>query len=193
MRLAVLVSSVVITLSLLVISKAMADGPKTVFSPKPSNEAYSPVSIAAEEQPSSANNEPIHIVPASIDLVGPVDIAVGSSFTINLSGPFKTIHVADPRILEILPLSDRSMLLVGKGAGITDIDVFGENAVQIAKFQAFIGLCTDCRVIELHNTPGSLAGSAIFECQQSGGCRSSAPSLAPPPSKVVNTNSSSKQ
>jgi Pilus formation protein N terminal region len=177
---AIVLSGVVVSL-LFIVPKAISEGQKTVSSPVST--------AAAEEHHGPPSGESINITPVTAK---PIDIAVGSSLTINLSKTFKTIHVADPNVVDVLPINDQTMVLVGKDVGITDIDVFGEKSDQIAKFAAFIGICSTCKVVEIHNLPGFLVGKSTFECAQSGGCSLIAPKQERPPPQVININPAPK-
>jgi Flp pilus assembly secretin CpaC len=100
---------------LLTVSKAMAEGPITVYGPK-----------EPEEQKSLVLTEIVNVAP-------------GGSTIRKFAEPFKTIHIANDKILNAEPLNDRSILLIGKEVGETDVDVLGETepiailSVSVAK------------------------------------------------------------
>lgn len=50
-----------------------------------------------------------------------------------LSAPFKTFHVANPDIVDILPLNDTTVSITGKKIGDTDIDILGNRSEPVAK------------------------------------------------------------
>ncbi len=47
--------------------------------------------------------------------------------------PFKTFHIANPDLINILPLNDTTVLITGKKFGNTDIDILGDKSEPIAK------------------------------------------------------------
>jgi hypothetical protein len=45
--------------------------------------------------------------------------------------PFKTIHITDPNIVDVVAISDRTAILVPKTAGSTNIDFLGEETSEL--------------------------------------------------------------
>jgi Flp pilus assembly secretin CpaC len=54
-------------------------------------------------------------------------VAVNKSRTVSFTLPFKTVAVAALEIAEITAITDRSLYIVGKTVGTTDISVFDKN------------------------------------------------------------------
>lgn len=54
-----------------------------------------------------------------------VNVAVGKSEVIELSAPYTEAMVADPEVADILPLSNRSVYVVGKRTGSTVLTIYG--------------------------------------------------------------------
>lgn len=47
--------------------------------------------------------------------------------------PFRTFHIANPDLIDILPLNDTTVLITAKKYGDTDIDILGDKSEPIAK------------------------------------------------------------
>ncbi len=54
-----------------------------------------------------------------------VEVPAGKSQVIELPGPYVDVMVANPEIADVLPLSNRSIYVVGKKAGATGLTVYG--------------------------------------------------------------------
>jgi hypothetical protein len=55
----------------------------------------------------------------------------GMSKHVEVAKTFKTIHITDPNIVDVVVISDRTAILVPKNAGSTNIDFLGEGLPEL--------------------------------------------------------------
>ena len=61
-----------------------------------------------------------------------VVVAVGKSQVIELPAPYSDLMIADPKIADVLPLTNHSVYVVGKGMGSTALTIYGPGKRLIA-------------------------------------------------------------
>jgi pilus assembly protein CpaC len=61
-----------------------------------------------------------------------VVVAVGKSQVIELAAPYSDLMIADPKIADVLPLTNHSVYVVGKGMGSTALTIYGPGKRLIA-------------------------------------------------------------
>ncbi len=59
-------------------------------------------------------------------------VAINKSQILRLDVPFTNISIGNPKIADVLPLTDRTMYILGKGLGSTSLTIFGRNRQLIA-------------------------------------------------------------
>jgi pilus assembly protein CpaC len=78
--------------------------------------------------PVLAQSLPLGNPGAAVEVVVPV----GKSQVIELPAPYTDVMIADPKIADVLPLSNRSVYVVGKGMGSTALTIYGPGKQLIA-------------------------------------------------------------
>jgi pilus assembly protein CpaC len=68
-----------------------------------------------------------------------VVIPVGKSQVIELPAPYTDVMIANPKVADVMPLSSRSIYVVGKGMGTTALTVYGPGKRMIASADIEIG------------------------------------------------------
>jgi pilus assembly protein CpaC len=61
-----------------------------------------------------------------------VVVAVGKSQVLELPAPYSDLMIADPKIADVLPLTNHSVYVVGKGMGSTALTIYGPGKRLIA-------------------------------------------------------------
>lgn len=89
-------------------------------------------------------------------------LAPGVSQVVSAKAPFKTIHITDPAIVDIVVVSDRSAILVPKAVGKTSVDFLDEKAA-FATLNVLVGNDAGYRQIEVHNK-ALLTSATNFRC-----------------------------
>lgn len=56
-----------------------------------------------------------------------VDVAVGKSMVLRFDRPIVDVLVGDPKIADVIPLTDRSIYVIGKGVGGTSLTLFSRG------------------------------------------------------------------
>jgi Flp pilus assembly secretin CpaC len=153
LRFTPLVPSIVIMLLLLTISRAMAEGPITVYTP-----------TAPEEQNSLVSTESVKVAP-------------GRSEIRKFSETFKSIHVANPKVLDATPINDSSILLTGKEVGETDVVVLGDRSEPIAILSVSVASAAASaessaigRYVVIHDGGNSIADTTQYWCKEGAMC-----------------------
>lgn len=108
-----------------------------------------------------------------------INMTVGTSTTVAVKRPFKTIHIIDPSVVDARAETDQRFTLLPKSAGQTTINILDENSNQIASVG--IVVASNLRVTEelaretYENVPGrvrvhangkSLAGVTFYRCNR---------------------------
>jgi pilus assembly protein CpaC len=79
----------------------------------------------------------------------PVRVILGKSETIRTDSSFVDIVVADPETADILPLTDRSVSILGKKVGSTRVSVFAEGKQLVGVFDVEVSYDTSQLAAEL--------------------------------------------
>jgi pilus assembly protein CpaC len=68
-----------------------------------------------------------------------VQISAGKSQVLELPSGYNDLMIADPKIADVLPLSSRSVYIVGKGVGSTALTIYGPGKSLIAAVNVVVG------------------------------------------------------
>jgi pilus assembly protein CpaC len=79
-----------------------------------------------------------------------VVVPVGKSQVIELPEPYTDIMIAEPKIADVLPLTSRSVYVVGKGMGSTALTVYGPGRRLIAAANIVVSADLDGLKARLH-------------------------------------------
>src|SRR6185312_14937608 len=120
--------------------------------------------------------------------------------TIQLDRPFATMHVTNPEIVDILPLSDRAATLVPKTGGITSVDIVDDKATLVSSLIVrvtpanFAPPVPVVGRVEVHNNWAHIGSSTVYLCGLAG-CQfvheeelKAAPPPIPQPARVTNNS-----
>jgi hypothetical protein len=116
-------------------------------------------------QPVTPSQEPL-IVTEPQPTQG-IQLQTGLSTTIKIGRPFRTIHITNPDIIDALPISDQSAILVPKAVGATNIDIIDEHSVRIASVNIFVGEGRGYRRVEIHNKK-LVTSATLYRCGDTG-------------------------
>lgn len=81
---------------------------------------------------SNGNGHEVRIQRRSGLHAGEFIVPVNKSQILRLDQPFATISIGNPKIADVLALTDRTMYILGKGLGSTSLTIFGKNRRLIA-------------------------------------------------------------
>jgi Flp pilus assembly secretin CpaC len=150
LRFTALAPSILMVILLLTISRAMAEGPITVYTPKIPNERNSLVSTES------------------------VNVAPGRSEIRKFSDGFTSIHIGNPKVVDATPINDRSILLVGKEVGETDVVVLGDHSEPIAILSVSVAKSAATSAessaigsyVVIHDGGNSIADTTRYWCKE---------------------------
>ncbi|HEY3811670.1 MAG TPA: type II and III secretion system protein family protein [Caulobacteraceae bacterium] len=71
-----------------------------------------------------------------------VDVSAGKSQVLELPANYKDLMIADPKVADVLPLSSRSVYIVGKTMGSTALTIYGPGKSLIAAVNVVVGADT---------------------------------------------------
>ena len=74
---------------------------------------------------------------------GEVVVPINKSQILQVDVPFKEVLVGNPEIADVLPLTDRSIYILGKSLGSTNLTIYGSNKQLIAVADLVISLDVD--------------------------------------------------
>lgn len=74
---------------------------------------------------------------------GEIVVPVNKSQILQVDVPFKEVLVGNPDIADVLPLTDRSIYILGKSLGSTNLTIYGSNKQLIAVADLVISLDVD--------------------------------------------------
>lgn len=74
---------------------------------------------------------------------GEVVVPINKSQILQVDVPFKEVLVGNPEIADVLPLTDRSIYILGKSLGSTNLTIYGNNKQLIAVADLVISLDVD--------------------------------------------------
>lgn len=79
------------------------------------------------------------VVSADTGHAGEISVPVNKSRILRVDRAFKDIIVGNPEIADIMPLSDRSIYLLGKEVGSTNVTIYGNNKRLLAVVDVTVG------------------------------------------------------
>jgi hypothetical protein len=93
---------------------------------------------------------PITVAPQPTQVI---TMTQGKSTTISVAIPFRTIHITNPDIVDIVLTTDRTATLVPKAPGATNVDFFDEKNLVIAGVNVVVNvneLAVQTRIYDHH-------------------------------------------
>ena len=72
--------------------------------------------------------------------VGKLQVVLGNSETVRISLPFSEIVVGDPEIADVNPLTDKTLYVLGRRLGTTNVTLFDENKQLVAVIDILEGV-----------------------------------------------------
>ncbi len=79
-----------------------------------------------------------------------LEIGQGKSQVVEIPSPYVDLMVADPKIADVLPLSDHSVYVIGKGLGATALTVYGPGKQLVAAVNVVVGPDIEDFKLRLH-------------------------------------------
>lgn len=87
-----------------------------------------PAMSLAQTAPASADREEtITLASTGGPAMADVNVAVGKSMVLRFDRPIVDVLVGDPNIADVIPLTDRSIYVIGKGVGGTSLTLFSRG------------------------------------------------------------------
>ena len=96
-----------------------------------------------------------------------VSVAAGKSATIETSEDVKDIMVADPSVADVLPLTSRSVYVVGKKMGATALSIYGSNKRLLTTANIVVSADVETLKNRLHEILPKEADIAVRSANQS--------------------------
>jgi Flp pilus assembly secretin CpaC len=95
------------------------------------------------------------------------------SATYTVGTPYKTIQIGDPKIVDVLAITDRSFNLQAQANGITNVILFDEQGVAVKSVTVLVVDPQDpaAHTVKIFNLSGQLSGSSNYECSATTGCQ----------------------
>ena len=92
------------------------------------------------------------------------------SATYTVDTPYKTIQIGDPKVVDVLPITDRSFNLHAQANGITNLVLFDEQGVAVKSVTVLVADPQNPAVhtVKIFNLSGQLSGSSHYECSVTG-------------------------
>jgi pilus assembly protein CpaC len=84
------------------------------------------------QAPTNGNGTEVRIQRRAGLHAGEFVVAINKSQILRLDVPFTNISIGNPKIADVLALTDRTMYILGKGLGSTSLTIFGRNRRLIA-------------------------------------------------------------
>lgn len=106
---------------------------------------------------------PGYEAPAAVEIV----IPAGKSQVIELPGPYTDLMIADPKVADVLPLSARSVYVVGKTMGSTALTIYGPGKRMIAAANVVVSADVEGLKTRLHEILPTERGVSIRPANQS--------------------------
>src|SRR5262249_2994471 len=78
-----------------------------------------------------------------------IRLVSGKSESIRTDKPFVDVLVGDPEIADVVPLTDKSISVLGKKVGTTRVSVYGENKALVGVFDIEVTYDTSVLATEL--------------------------------------------
>jgi hypothetical protein len=117
------------------------------------------MTTAQEVKPSQSTQE---VATASVR----VKRGIASVYRIDTREPFVTVNVGDTKILDVIPLTDRSLLLQGQKAGTTNVVFFDEMKQPIEDLTVSVDE-QGAGFVKIHNK-AMLNSYTMFNCWETG-------------------------
>jgi Flp pilus assembly secretin CpaC len=152
---------------------------------------------ALAQEPKSVQSSPVQAVTGSVQ---EITLTMGKGGFFKTSTPYSKLSVADDKIVEVTPHSDREFIFNPKGIGSTNVFVFDEKNTLIARLDINVvgGTAGAPEVREetyggrvrvynrIYNDKGELARPAFYRCNGTN-CESEreAPNLGPGPTGMT--------
>lgn len=70
--------------------------------------------------------------PADVGATSELVVGIGKSQVLEIPAPYTDLMIADPKVADVLPLSNRSVYVVGKGLGSTALTIYGPGKRLVA-------------------------------------------------------------
>ena len=131
---------------------------------------------ALAQEPNSVQSGPVQAVTGSVQQI---ILTMGKGELFKTSAPFTKLSVADDKIVEVTPQSDREFIFNPKGIGSTNVFVFDDKNLLIARLDINVvgRTATAPEVREetngrvriynrIYNDKGGLVGPAFYRCTQ---------------------------
>lgn len=126
------------------------------------------LSEALAEEPNNVPSRPVQAVTGAAEQI-PMTMGKGGLF--QTSAPYAKISVADEKIVDVTPQSDREFIFTPKAIGSTNVFVFNEKGALIASLDVnVVGQFVRTTVreetgrVKIYNVKGSLAKPALYQC-----------------------------
>jgi pilus assembly protein CpaC len=89
--------------------------------------------------PSSAPAAGSNIIEVSLSHGSSINVPIGKSQNVRTDGGFVDILVGDPDTADVMPLTDRSLAILGKKIGTTRVSLYGEGKRLVGVFDVEVG------------------------------------------------------
>ncbi len=96
-----------------------------------------------------------------------VEIGQGKSQVLEVPGPYTDLMIADPKVADVVPLSDHSVYVVGKSMGSTALTIYGHGKRLIAAVNVVVGPDIDGFKSRLHQILPNEADVTALSANQS--------------------------
>lgn len=94
-------------------------------------------------------------------------VPVGKSQVIELPGPYADLMIADPKVADVLPLTSRSVYVVGRGIGSTSLTIYGPGKRMIAAANVVVSADVDGLKARLHEIMPTERDVSVHAANQS--------------------------
>jgi Flp pilus assembly secretin CpaC len=125
----------------------------------------STMSAIHAQEPASPEN----LAGQSAAVMESVTVMPGFIKRFDLQKELQTIHVGDPSVADVVPLTTKSILIQGKKIGRTGIDILGANAKEVITFDVKVDPLPGSKTMQLYNSK-VLENSVSYECIEKSGC-----------------------
>lgn len=122
---------------------------------------------ALAEEPSGAPSRPVQAVAGAAEQI---TLIMGKGGLFETSAPFAKFSVADEKIIDVTPQSDREFVFTPKAIGSTNVFVFSDKNKLIARLditvvsRAVQEVREDTGKVRIYNDKKSLAKPALYRC-----------------------------
>jgi hypothetical protein len=124
-------------------------------------------------------DERVEILPQATQTI---TLRTGISTTITTASPFKTVQVADEKIVGVVPQSDHTISLLPRAPGVTNIEILDGQFNRIATLNILV---LEGRVgrIEVYNKT-KLNSFTVYRCEEQNGCEYSSETTVQEPAAL---------